>query len=83
MTTLAYQVTDEDLINVLSSNARTAEHAQTPVETLAGEVVSLLDFEEIESAALYGDTLDEQTDYANDDITRQLRDLRVLIPLAS
>lgn len=40
-----------------------------------------LDFDLIEQAALAGDDLDEQTDYANDEIARQLREMGVLEPL--
>ena len=78
----AFEVTDEDVANVLASNP--LEIPLAPGETLearAAELFELLDFGEIEDAALYGDTLDEQTDYANDEIARQLREGGILSPI--
>ena len=40
-----------------------------------------MDLDLIEQAALYGDDLDDQTDYANDEIARQLREMGILEPL--
>lgn len=40
-----------------------------------------MDYDLIEQAALFGDDLDEQTDYANDEIARQLREMGILEPL--
>lgn len=79
MPTTAYQATDEDLANVLVSHWKQVQDRDgKTAETLAAELYPLLDFEEIEKAALMGDDLDEQTNYANDEIARQLRTLGIL-----
>lgn len=81
-TNTVYQATEEDVANVLSSNELAIPNGDgRSFDALAQEVMGNLDFEEIENAALYGDGLDQQTDYANDEITRQLRVLGVLQPL--
>lgn len=79
----AYQVTEDDLEDVLRSNALADPYRQgtKSIRLIAQEVFGKLDFDAIEQAALFGDTLDEQTDYANDDIARQLRVMGVLEPL--
>jgi hypothetical protein len=79
MSSFAYQATEEDVQNVLSSNVLDVANTMgKSFESIASEVFGDLDFELIEQAALYGDDLDEQTDYANDEITRQLRDMGIL-----
>ena len=77
----AFEITEEDVANVLASNQLVTplQPAQT-IESLAEEHFSNLDFELIEHAALMGDDIDEQTDYANDEIARQLRDSGILAP---
>ena len=75
----AYQATEEDVANVLNSNAL-ANPGGKSIEQLAAEVFPGLDFGLIEEAALYGDDLESQTDYANDEITRQLVEKGVLLP---
>ncbi len=80
----AYEVTVEDVENVLASNP--LEIPLAPGETLearAAELFGDLDFGMAEEAALCGDDLDEQTDYANDEIARQLRERGILSPLPS
>lgn len=76
---MAYQPTEEDVTNVLSSNelSRALADGQT-LESLAEEIFPSLDFSKIEEAALYGGSLDEQTDYANEEIARQLREAGIL-----
>ncbi|MCZ8254433.1 MAG: hypothetical protein O9327_01975 [Polaromonas sp.] len=78
----AFQISADDVANVLASNPRTEAHEATSIESQADELLARLDLDEVESAALYGDTLEEQTDYAHDEIARQLRVMAVLKPLA-
>lgn len=79
---LAYQVTQEDVENVLASNELLVNTPNvTSIASIAKQVMPSLDFDLIEQAALYGDDLDQQTDYANDEIARQLREQGILAPL--
>ncbi len=78
----AYQTTEEDVENVLRSNSLAVAITNgKSFESIANEVFGNLDFDLIEQAALFGDDLDEQTDYANDEIARQLREMGILEPL--
>lgn len=78
----AYEVTVEDVENVLRSNSLAVANTDgKSFEAMANELHGNLDFDLIEQAALAGDDLDEQTDYANDEIARQLREMGVLEPL--
>ena len=82
MLNIAYMPTEEDVENVLRSNWLSVANTNgKSFESIANEVFPSLDFELIEQAALYGDDLDEQTDYANDEISRQLREIGILEPL--
>lgn len=75
----AYQITEDDIENVLFSNKNRLLYASdTSISGLASEIFSILDFQLIEDAALFGDTMEEQTDYAYGEITRQLVDLKIL-----
>ena len=77
----AYEVTEEDVENVLRSNALAVANTNgKSFESMANELLGHLDLDLVEQAALYGDDLDEQTDYANDEIARQLRVMGVLEP---
>lgn len=78
----AFQIRSEDVANVLASNPRAQAFSTQPLEELGEQLLGLLDLDEVEAVALHGDNLDEQTDYAHDEITRQLRTLGVLQPLA-
>lgn len=79
MTNNAYQATEVDVENVMRSNCLSVANTKgKSFESIANEVFGDLDFELIEQAALFGGSLDEQTDYANDEITRQLREMGVL-----
>ena len=74
-----YQVTEDDIENVLFSNQdRVLYPKDNSLSGLANEIFSILDFQLIEDAALYGNTMEEQTDYANDEIVRQLIELKIL-----
>lgn len=75
----AYAVSADDVGNVLASNPRMPGFAQEAIEALAEKCLGQLDLDVIEASALWGDSLDEQTDYANDEIARQLRVLGVLM----
>lgn len=82
--TTAFEVTVEDVVNVLCSNSlAVANTSSKSFESMASELYGNLDFHLIEQAALAGDELDEQTNYANDEIARQLREKGVLEPLKS
>lgn len=78
----AYEVTVEDVENVLRSNSLAVANTDgKSFEAMANEVHCNLDFDLIEQAALAGDDLDEQTDYANDEIACQLREMGILEPV--
>ena len=82
MANLAFETTLEDVENVLHSNSLCVANTDgKSFETIAAEVFESLDFDAIEQAALFGDDLDQQTDYANDEIARQLRANGILEPL--
>lgn len=82
LSNLAYQATEEDVENVLRSNSlHVANTNGKSFNSIAQEVFVSLDFDLIEQAALFGDSLDEQTDYANDEIARQLRESGILEPI--
>lgn len=82
MSSMAYEVTEEDVENVLRRNSlRVSNTKGKPFEAMASEIFEHLDVSLIEDAALKGDDLNEQTDYAYDEITRQLREQGVLEPL--
>ena len=82
MSNQAYQATEDDVKNVLHSNKTVAGLANADaLNKLAKSAFADLDFDLIEQAALYGDELDSQTDYANDEIARQLREAGILAPL--
>lgn len=86
-THLAFQITEDDVANVLASNtvigagllSRGLE--KLALEELAAALLPTLDMTAIEDSALYGGTMQEQTDYACDEIAAQLRRLGILAPL--
>lgn len=82
MGNFAYQASEEDLENVLRSNSLVLARTKgKPCIAIAFEVFAELDFALIEEAALFGDDLDSQTNFANDEIARQLREMGILEPL--
>lgn len=82
MANFAYEVTLLDVEAVVSSNKLVAANTQDKsIESIAVDAFDTLDFDLIESAALNGDDLDEQQDYANDEIARQLREMGILEPV--
>lgn len=75
----AFEPTEEDVHNVLSSNSLAVANTNgKSFASMAAEIFPSLDFEKIEEAALLGDGLDEQTDLAYDEIARQLRETGIL-----
>ncbi|MBU4337850.1 MAG: hypothetical protein KJ548_14910, partial [Actinobacteria bacterium] len=82
MNNFAYQATEEDVENVLRKHSLSvANSLGKSFESMANEVFGSLDLDLIEKAALMGDDLDVQTEYANDEIARQLREAGILEPL--
>ena len=78
----SYTATEEDVENVLRSNALFVANTKGKTfESIANEVFADLDFDLIDQAALGGDSVDEKTDLANDEIARQLRQMGILEPL--
>jgi hypothetical protein len=61
---IAFEITPEDVQNVLHKNNKKADP-----DTL----YALLDTAAVEKAALYGNDIEEQTQYAYDEIERQLK----------
>ena len=79
----AYKPTKEQVEKVLHSNWMYVANAnEKSPGSISSEVFGNLDFDRIEGAAFFGDNLDSVTGYAADEITRQLRELGVLLPLA-
>jgi hypothetical protein len=75
----AFAISEDDIENVLWSNENRILHAEaSDIPRLASEIFPMLDFQLIEDAALYGNSMEEQTDYALDEIKRQLIDLKIL-----
>jgi hypothetical protein len=60
----AWETTDEDVLNVLNSMGKKDSSAE--------DVLSNLDHYKIERAALKGNDLETQTEYAYEEIKRQL-----------
>lgn len=75
----AFEITEEDVACVLASNPICPIAADgRPISELAEACLTRLDFAKIEDAALMGDDISEQTDYAHDEITKQLKEMGVL-----
>lgn len=82
MGNLAFQISEEDVENVLRSNWEAVSNTNgKSFEDMSIELLARLDLDLVEQAALMGDDIDQQTDYAHDEITRQLRQQGVLEPL--
>lgn len=72
MVGIAFGISTDDVANVLSHAGIDADDSRCE------ELFDQLDFEEIEAAALSGFEMDEQTEYAYEEIRRQLTDLGVM-----
>lgn len=64
---LAFEITVEDVVNVLRKENRIAHLSK------AEELFNSLDHASIEKEALYGDDMEEQTEYAYDAIWEQIK----------
>jgi hypothetical protein len=73
----AYEATSEDVANVIASNTR-LDVSVLSLQALSEQLWAVLDHESIEEQALMGDDLDEQVDYVNDEIARQLVEREVI-----
>lgn len=80
MACLAYQVTEEDIENVLRAHSlRVADTKGLSFEQMSEELINKIDHERIEKAALKGGCeLDEQTQAAFNEIKQNLVELGVL-----
>ena len=78
MNSLAFEVTTQDVVNVLRSNrGRFITSNGKSTEAVANEAFEDLDVDLIVQAALFGDDMDEQVDFAYDEIARQLTEMGV------
>jgi len=77
---MAFQVTSEDIEGVLSAySLRVADSKGKSFETMAAELIEEIDCGRVEKAALdSGETLDEQTQGAFDEIKAILTEMGVL-----
>lgn len=66
---LAFEITEEDIKNVLSRNKSGGDPQL---------ILPYLDMGAVEKAALYGDDIDDQTEYAYQEIERQLHEKGIL-----
>jgi hypothetical protein len=79
-TCTAYQVSDEDIENVMQSySLRVTDTQGKSFETMAAELINTIDCTRVEKAALRaGNDLDDQTQAANEEIKKILVELGVL-----
>ena len=78
MNSLAFEVTTQAVVNVLRSNrGRFITSNGKSTEAVANEAFEDLDVDLIVQAALFGDDMDEQVDFAYDEIARQLTEMGV------
>ena len=68
----AFEVTPEDIITVCNELGTTID------EIKANSIISKLDMKKIVDAALFGDDIDEQTEYAHEEIKDQIKELELL-----
>ena len=64
----AWETTFDDIENVLNRMGYKGND-----EVLTRRILGDLDHNEIEAAALHGDAIEDQTDYAYDEIERQIK----------
>ena len=65
---IAWEVTDEDIAMALQENC--LPNGENDI----AEVRSFLDLKRVEQSALEGDSIEEQSDYAQEDILSQIRE---------
>lgn len=63
----AWEVTDEDVRNVLSQIGET-----DPTDQEVKSILGSLDMDMIEACALFGDSMEDQTEYAYREMRRQI-----------
>jgi hypothetical protein len=76
----AWEVTEEDIQSVLDYHRITGigNRVIEPTTHTAAELLDLIDTAAVELAALFGDNMEQQHEYALGDIERQLMDLGIL-----
>jgi hypothetical protein len=74
---LAFEITDNDIEEVLMDMYGYDAVKMDP--TMVDEISSILDYDSIENAALYGNDMDEQTRYAYKEIEKQINDYKGMI----
>lgn len=65
----AFEVTPDDVANVLNAHN---------IDKDADDIHGQLDHDALEEAALWGDDIDEQTNYACQEIEKQLKEMGIL-----
>ena len=68
----AYEVMEEDVITVARANGLDID------DESSSDILDTLDHVAIEKAALFGDSMEDQTAYAYEEIERQLRGAGIL-----
>lgn len=68
----AWETTADDVVNVFRNNGQTMDFDR------ADAIVEQLDHDEIGVAALYGHDMEEQTEYAYQEIERQLKEKKFI-----
>lgn len=63
----AFQISEDDVMTVLYGMGRRCD------EETAARILAVIDAAAVEKAALYGDDLVQQTEYAHEEIGRQLQ----------
>ncbi len=74
---LAWEVTAEDVNTALNQMGNISQFNEER-EELCDEILIFLDDEEVESAALYGNDIDTQSNYAIEEIKKQIKDLQLV-----
>lgn len=70
--TSAFEITVEDVMQVCSENDKEVSYEE------AEKLYDQLDLVKVTEAALHGDEMEQQTDYAYEEIKRQLKELNLL-----
>ena len=70
---MAWETTSNDVLIVMEQNGIQVDVDME--EWKVDEIVAKLDHDAVEKAALYGDEMEQQTEYAYKEITRQLKEM--------
>lgn len=76
---MAFGISSDDVLTVLASHPLERGY-KAGDEQLAEDLLAQIDAAAVEAAALHGNSMDEQTNYAHEEIARQLRERGVLSP---